>query len=671
MGFKKCKKKRSRKTLDAAEIQEIARELKHSKQIAKTNAVSNVLNNEVEISEYDKLLKYYNVQPVDDDFEDEIEVKINQLDYINHHRFHQLNEKLKFIPIEPTSSQDTHFCSFNKQFKQFKLECGVLSINEPIKIEPPGFEAYKTAKDYPFIQKLLKNLTNPSLYLPKPLIRQLNKNYLSVNNDKFDSLPLKYNYYEQLQQFEEQFNSQEFVTLYYSLSHYVDILFTDLNYSNTDIVRLCYCLHILSHIVQHRNNVTFNTGKINESSEFIEFDRDQGFTRPTVLVLLPTKSAASHIIKIFSKLLPISKNCTDKFEGKFNLNQESIEEQRQHFMKTNKPLDFMQNFNGDIDDCFRMGVRFENGLLHLFSPFYKSDIIIASPLGLRGVVASSDHKTRDYDFLSSIQILVIDSANVIQFQNWSVLLQVLETINKPIKKMIDTDIRRLRTSAIDGFSSYYRQNIVIASYPGILINDLFTRSNNCRGLIRLCKPSIESTLKLANLLKISQVFIKLESDTISNSYNTILSAFKHTIDSLVSLSKLLIVVQDYSHYLQIREALDYAQAQYKVCHEYSSNKKLSSARRDFYHGDCKMLITTFRFVFFKRYILRGGNYAIILGPPEYPPVYNHILLSLANADSRVLCYYTNYSGIALKNLLGQMLAVKLMSSDKGVSNIIT
>lgn len=361
-------------------------------------------------------------------------------------------------------------------------------------------------------------------------------------------------------------------------------------------------------------------------------------------------------------------------------------------MKTNKPLDFMQNFNGDIDDCFRMGVRFENGLLHLFSPFYKSDIIIASPLGLRGVVASSvnnfeiqDHKTRDYDFLSSIQILVIDSANVIQFQNWSVLLQVLEvltfvtqTINKPIKKMIDTDIRRLRTSAIDGFSSYYRQNIVIASYPGILINDLFTRSNNCRGLIRLCKPSIESTLKLANLLKISQVFIKLESDTISNSYNTILSAFKHTIDSLVSLSKLLIVVQDYSHYLQIREALDYAQAQYKVCHEYSSNKKLSSARRDFYHGkhcnnsgDCKMLITTFRFVFFKRYILRGGNYAIILGPPEYPPVYNHILLSLANADSRVLCYYTNYSGIALKNLLGQMLAVKLMSSDKGVSNIIT
>ena len=45
-------------------------------------------------------------------------------------------------------------------------------------------------------------------------------------------------------------------------------------------------------------------------------------------------------------------------------------------------------FKGNIDDCFKLGIRVSKKSLKLFSEFYTSDIIIASPLGLRMVTGT-------------------------------------------------------------------------------------------------------------------------------------------------------------------------------------------------------------------------------------------------------------------------------------------
>lgn len=59
-------------------------------------------------------------------------------------------------------------------------------------------------------------------------------------------------------------------------------------------------------------------------------------------------------------------------------------------------------------------------------------------------------KNRDFDYLSSIEVLIVDQADVILMQNWDHLLHVFDHTNLQPTSNRGTDILRIRNWALDG-----------------------------------------------------------------------------------------------------------------------------------------------------------------------------------------------------------------------------
>jgi U3 small nucleolar RNA-associated protein 25 len=64
--------------------------------------------------------------------------------------------------------------------------------------------------------------------------------------------------------------------------------------------------------------------------------------------------------------------------------------------------------SGNVDDCFRLGISMAKKCLKLYVPFDDADILVCSPLGLRMIIGGEGDKKREYDFLASIEVLVLD-----------------------------------------------------------------------------------------------------------------------------------------------------------------------------------------------------------------------------------------------------------------------
>lgn len=127
-----------------------------------------------------------------------------------------------------------------------------------------------------------------------------------------------------------------------------------------------------------RDRVLKNNSKL-KLDQSLEL-RDQGFTRPKVLIILPLKNHAFTLIKDIINLSGTTqhdnkKRFMDEFGG------DSTPDPR-------KPDDFNKMFEGNIDDCFKIGLKFSRKQLKLYSSFYSSDVIIASPLGLQIIIGS-------------------------------------------------------------------------------------------------------------------------------------------------------------------------------------------------------------------------------------------------------------------------------------------
>lgn len=204
-----------------------------------------------------------------------------------------------------------------------------------------------------------------------------------------------------------------------------------------------------------------------QKSENVIYDqlKDQGFTSPRVLIIVPYKKHARLIV---DEIISIIKN--GNWKGSKN---------KKKFKEEYSEADSM-------NDCFRIGVSFNyfENKIKFYSSFEEADLIIASPLGVKLTKNSDGNKQEKiYDFLSSIEILLVDFAEIFTFQNISYLEEVLNVINQTPKSNGNiVDINRIKDNCKDNYSCYLRQSIFVSHFKNLEIELLF--KNFCKNIFQ-------------------------------------------------------------------------------------------------------------------------------------------------------------------------------------------
>ncbi|NWX85788.1 DIEXF factor, partial [Nothoprocta pentlandii] len=514
-----------------------------------------------------------------------------------------------------------------------------------------------------------KEVDMKQLHLHKPLEvtwPKVNKQLLSSLNKSYDSC------FTPLQR-----------ELFYIMNTYRDLFYPESTaLTNGEEIRLAYCLHALNHVLKANAQVLSNNAKRRDRKPGIDTDeyRDQGLTRPKVLMVVPFRECALRIVHNLISLLEVNSDKKidvsnkKRFKGEFGSNPE----EKPPNLK--RPEDYEAVFAGNIDDHFRIGVAILQKSMRLYAPFYSSDIIIASPLGMRTVIGAEGEKKRDFDFLSSIEILIIDQADVYLMQNWEHVLHLMKHVNLLPLDSHGVDFSRVRMLNLNNWSKYYRQTLLFSALPDPQINSIFNKHCfNYTGQVAVRNiPQIGSISQV--VVQLPHVFRRLEVESLTS---VIDRRFQFFIDKVLPeyrdaiMSHTLIYVPSYFDYVRLRNYFKKEELNFVHICEYTKKGGICRARRFFLKGEKQFLLLTERFHFYKRYTIKGIKNLIFYELPTYPHFYSEICNMMKATDSGVdatwtcTVLYSKYDAQKLAAVVGIDRTAQMLQSKKNVHLFIT
>lgn len=288
--------------------------------------------------------------------------------------------------------------------------------------------------------------------------------------------------------------------LFSIINNYQDIYLPQRTFTNAEEIRFIYSLHALNHAMKTRARVLHHNARLNKSGKdsnttsIPDYCRDQGLVRPKVLIVVPFRDSAYKIVNHFTTLF--CNNDKSKVMNHTRFVQEFTGNELFFPKRNPKPEDYEKIFAGNVDDNFRLGLCLTKKTLKLYTDYYNSDIIIASPLGLRLTIGAPGEKDRDYDFLSSIEVLIMDQAEIFYAQNWEHVMHFLDHLHLKPEKMLNTDFSRVRNWILSGLSKYYCQTLLFASHELPEFRSLYNnRMANYRGKVRTINAIETGTIR--------------------------------------------------------------------------------------------------------------------------------------------------------------------------------
>ncbi|KAL8259922.1 hypothetical protein R6Q59_027875 [Mikania micrantha] len=445
-----------------------------------------------------------------------------------------------------------------------------------------------------------------------------------------------------------------------------------------------YLLHTLNHIFRTRdlvikNDKTLAKHKESKSEEVLtsEVFVDQGFTRPKVLILLPIASIAFRVINRLIQLTPeghkVNVDHIGRFSAEFGSGQsDDIDEEDgiSRSWKKSKPLDFQALFGGNNNDCFMLGIKFTKKTIKLYSDFYTSDMILASPLGLIKKFEDAEaEKDKDVDYLSSIEVLIIDHVDVIATQNWSHVITIVEQLNHIPSKQHGTDIMRIRPWYLDGQARFYRQTIILGSHVNPDINALF--NNHClnyEGRVKLLHEHKGVLPKV--LLQVRQIYERFDTESIVDADASRLDYFKKKVFPKIKDSVqggIMIFISSYFEFVRVRNFLKSQDASMCLLAENTVKSDISRSRVMFFQGTKKIMLYTERALFYHRYKIRGIQNLVIYSLPERKELYPEIVNMLEGSSSmNCTVLFSRFDLLRLERIVGTGSAKRMVSSDKRI-----
>ncbi|XP_033859893.1 U3 small nucleolar RNA-associated protein 25 homolog [Acipenser ruthenus] len=450
--------------------------------------------------------------------------------------------------------------------------------------------------------------------------------------------------------------------------------------ANGPQVRSVYCLHALNHVLKANSQVLAHNTQLRNTKPGSEPDelRDQGLTRPKVLILVPFRDSAMRVVQTLISLLEVGDRKLDvsnkkRFKDEFGSGPENQP------AKLSRPDDYHAVFSGNVDDHFRIGVSILQKSMRLYSPFYSSDIIIASPLGLRTVLGVEGDKKREFDFLSSIELLIIDQADVFLMQNWEHVLHMMKHLNLQPLDSHGVDFSRVRMWNLNNWSRYYRQTLLFSAIQDPQINAIHSKHCcNYRGQVAV--KNLPKTGSISQVLvQLPHIFQRLEADSFMDQD----ARFQFFVDKVLPqyrdavMSHTLIYIPSYFDYVRLRNYLRKEELNCTHICEYSKKSEVSRARHFFQTGDKQFLLFTERFHFYKRYTIKGICNLIFYALPTYPHFYsemcNMLKASSSGEEATWTCtaLYSRYDMQRLAAIAGAERAAQMLQSKKSVHLFVT
>lgn len=476
--------------------------------------------------------------------------------------------------------------------------------------------------------------------------------------------------------------------LFSIINNYQDLYYPERTFSNADQIRFVYCLHIINHVLKTRTKILHHNAKITKSkctnmTEIPEEYRDQGLVRPKILIIVPFRHSCLKIVELLISIL-IGEDKGGSVMNKTRFMEDFSGNELAMSKKNPKPEDYELTFQGNTDDTFKIGIAITKKTLKLYSEFYSSDIIISSLLGLRILIGAEGEADRDYDFLASIELLILDQAELFLMQNWDHMIHILNHLHLQPKDSHGTDFSRVRSWCVNGWTKYYRQTLIFSSIHVPEIYGIFNKKcYNYAGKVKIINPiSPGSICQVA--VQIPQVFHRFDTSSHSQALEyrmeffttKILPQYKDRI-----MNHTLIFIPSYFDFVKLRNYFKKEEYSFVQICEYSKDAKVARARDMFFHSDAHFLLYSERFHFFRRIRVKGIRHIIFYAPPIFPQFYVEMcnLMQEANQNPRsgsgsnmtITILYCKYDIMQLSAIVGAERASKMFGSEKSIHMLMT